>query len=102
MVCNEKNNTINCSAHETMVLITSASGKGSDESACTHDLARAFASRINKVCKLKKAPNNFETSSLSGHTRMSDYKKLFGYAIRPNLMFVSPFFMVQILNPCPA
>ena len=41
-----------------MVLITSACGKGSDEPACKHDLARAFASRINKVCKLKKTPNN--------------------------------------------
>ena len=27
--------------------IQSACGKGSDEPACTHDLARAFASRIN-------------------------------------------------------
>ena len=50
---------INWSAHEMMVLITSACGDGSDESACTHDLARAFASRINKVCRLKKTPNNF-------------------------------------------
>ena len=60
-----------------MVLITSACGEGFDEPACTHDLARAFASRINKVCKLKKTPNNFKTSSLSGHARMSDYKRLF-------------------------
>ena len=29
-----------------MVLITSACGEGSDEPACTHDLARAFTSRI--------------------------------------------------------
>ena len=35
-----------------MVLITSACGEGSDEPACMHDLARAFASRINKVYKL--------------------------------------------------
>ena len=69
-----KINTINWSEHEMMVLITSACGEGSDKPACTHDLARAFASRINKVCKLKKTPNNFNTSSLSGHTRMSDYK----------------------------
>ena len=54
-----KNNTINWSAHGMMVLITSACGEGSDEPACTHDLARAFASRINNVCKLKKTPNNF-------------------------------------------
>ena len=47
------------SAHEMMVLVTSACGKGSDESVCMYDLARAFASRINKVCKLKKTPNNF-------------------------------------------
>ena len=59
MVRNEKNNTINWSAHEMMFLITSACGKGSDKPACTHDLARVFASRINKVCKLKKTPNNF-------------------------------------------
>ena len=45
--------------HEMMVLITSALGEGSDEPACMHDLARAFASRINKVCKLKKTLNNF-------------------------------------------
>ena len=57
-------------------LITSACGKGSDEPASTHDLARGFASRINKVCKLKKTPNNFWTSSLSGHARMNDYKRL--------------------------
>ena len=42
-----------------MVLITSACGEGSDELACTHDVAKAFASRINKVCKLKKILNNF-------------------------------------------
>ena len=59
-----------------MVLITSACGEGSDEPACTHDLARAFASRINKICKLKKTPNNFWTSSLSGHARISDSKRL--------------------------
>ena len=46
-------------AHEMMVLITSACGEGSGEPACTHDFARDFASRINKVCKLKKTPNNF-------------------------------------------
>ena len=60
-----------------MVLITSACGEGSDEPACTHDLARAFASFINKVCKLKKTQSNFWTSGLSGHTRMSNYKRLF-------------------------
>ena len=49
-----------------MVRILSACDEGSDEPACTHELARAFASRINKVCKLKKTPNNFQTSSLSG------------------------------------
>ena len=42
-----------------MVLNTSACGEGSDVSVCTHDHARAFASRINNVCKLKKTPNNF-------------------------------------------
>ena len=55
-----------------MVLVTSAFGEGSYEPACMHDLARAFTSRINKVCKLMKTPNNFETSSPSGHARMSD------------------------------
>ena len=59
MVRNKKNNIINWSAHEMMVLITSACGEGSDEPACTHDLARAFASRINNVCKLKKTQNSF-------------------------------------------
>ena len=54
-----KNKYKNWSAHEMMVLITSACGEGSDEPACTHDLARAFASRINKVSKLKKNLNNF-------------------------------------------
>ena len=56
-----------------MVLVTSACGEGSDETACMYDLARAFVSRINKVCKLKKTLNNFKTSSPSGHARMSDY-----------------------------
>ena len=65
-------NTINWSAQEMMVLITLACGEGFDEPACMHDLARAFASRINKECKLK-TPNNFKTSSLSGHARMSVY-----------------------------
>ena len=64
---------MNWSAYEMMVLITSACGKGSDEPACTDDLARAFPSRINKACKLKKFSNNFKTSNLSGHVRMSDY-----------------------------
>ena len=59
-----------------MVLITSACGKGSDETACTHDLARGFASRINKVCKLKKTLNNFQASSLSWHARMSQNERL--------------------------
>ena len=54
----KKITTINWSAHEMMV-ITSAYGEGSDESACTHDLARAFASRMNKVCKLNKTSNTF-------------------------------------------
>ena len=59
-----------------MVLVTSTCVEGSREPACIHDLARAFASRINKVCKLKKTPNNFWTSSPSGHARMSDYERL--------------------------
>ena len=42
-----------------MVRITSAYGEGSDKPACLHDLARTFASRINKVSKLKKIMNNF-------------------------------------------
>ena len=42
-----------------VVLITSACDEGSDEPACTPDLARAFPFRINNVCKLKKTPNNF-------------------------------------------
>ena len=54
-----KINTKNWSAYEMMFLITLVCGEGSDEPACTHDLARAFASRINKICKLKKTPNNF-------------------------------------------
>ena len=60
-----------------MVLITSACGEGSYEPACKHDLARAFAARKNKVCKLKKTPKNFWAPNLSGHTRISDYKRLF-------------------------
>ena len=56
-----------------MVLVTSACAEVSDEPACMHDHARAFVSRINKVCKLKKTPNNFKTSSPSVHARMSDY-----------------------------
>ena len=41
------------------VLITPVCAECSYEHACTHDLARAFASCINKVCKLKNTPNNF-------------------------------------------
>ena len=51
-------NTINWSAYEMIVLITSACGEDFDEPAFAHDLARAFASRINILCKLKKTPNN--------------------------------------------
>ena len=43
--------------YEMMDLITSACGEGSDAPAYSNDLARVFASRINKVCKLKKTPN---------------------------------------------
>ena len=50
---------MNWSAHEMMVLFISACGEGSDEPTCTHDFARAFASHINNVCKLKKTPDNF-------------------------------------------
>ena len=39
--------------------VTSACGEGSGKPACMHDLARAFTSRINKVCKLKKTLNKF-------------------------------------------
>ena len=53
-------NTIKIAQHtEMMVLITSAYGEGSDEFACTHDLTRTFAYRINKVYTFKKTPNNF-------------------------------------------
>ena len=48
-----KINTIDWSAHEMMVLITSACGKGSDGPACTHDLARAFAFRT-KYASLRR------------------------------------------------
>ena len=51
-------------------------GEGSDEHACTHNFTRVFASRTSKVCKLKKTPNNFKTSSPSGHSRLSDYLRL--------------------------
>ena len=82
-------NTINWSAHKMMVLITSACGEGSDEP--VHDLAKAFASRINKVCKLKKTLNNFKTSSLSGHARMSDYKRLFWICDKTKYHVCMPF-----------
>ena len=74
-----------------MVLITSACGKASDEPACMRDLARGFASRINKVCKLKKTPNNFKTFSLSGHARMSDYKRLFRICDKTKSHVCMPF-----------
>ena len=74
-----------------MVLITLACGEGSDEPACTHDLARAFASRINKVCKFEKTLNNFYTSSLSGHARMSDYKRLFRICDKTKSHVCMPF-----------
>ena len=82
-------NALNWSAHEMMVLITSACGEGSDEPTCTHDLARAFASRI--VCKLKKTPNNFKTSSLSGQARMRDYKRLFQICDKTKSHICMPF-----------
>ena len=74
-----------------MVLITSVCGEGSDEPACTHDLARVLASRINKVCKLKKTPNIYKTSSLSGHARMSDYKRLFRICDKTKSHVYMPF-----------
>ena len=49
---------INWSAQEMLALITLVCGEVSDQPACMHGLARAFVSRINKVCKLKKTPNN--------------------------------------------
>ena len=68
-----------------MVLITSACGEGSDVPACTHDLARAFTFRINKVCKLKK------TSSLSVHARMSNDKRLFRICNKTKFPVCMPF-----------
>ena len=57
-----------------MVLITSVCGEGSVVPACTHDLAWAFAPRIYKQSmQVEEDSNNFKTSSLSGHARMSDY-----------------------------
>ena len=58
-----------------MVLITSACGDGSDEPACTHDLARAFASHIKQSMQVEEDSNNFWISSLAGHVRMNDYKR---------------------------
>ena len=74
-----------------MVLITSVCGEGSDEPACTHALARVFASRINKVCKLKRTLNNIETFRLSGHVRISDYKRLFQVCDSPKSHVCMPF-----------
>ena len=61
-----------------MVLITSACGEGSDEPACTHDLARAIAPRINNVSELKKTPNNFALDT----PERAIIRGFFGYAIR--------------------
>ena len=47
-----------------MVLVTSACGEGSNETACMYDLARDFASRIYKVCKLKKTEQLLDIKSL--------------------------------------
>ena len=69
MVRNEKNNTINWSAHEMMVLITSAYGEGSDEPVCTHDLARAFAFSHKQCGQVEDDSRQLR----SGHARMSDY-----------------------------
>ena len=74
-----------------MVLITFACGEGSDEPACTHDLARAFASCINKVCKLKKTSNNLKTSSRSGHASISDYKRLYRLCGKTKSHSCTPF-----------
>ena len=74
-----------------MDLITSASGEGSGEPARTHDLARAFASRINKVYKLKKTPNKLKTSSFSEQARMSDYKRLFWICDKTKSHVCMPF-----------
>ena len=82
----------NLSAHEMMVLITSACDEGPNEPAYTHDLARAFACRINKVCMLKKTPNNLKTSSLSGHDRMSDNKRLLRICDKTKSHVCMPFF----------
>ena len=46
-------------AHEMMFLVILAFGEGYNEPAYMHDLARAFASGINKVCNLKKTLDNF-------------------------------------------
>ena len=57
-----------------MVLITSACGEGSDEPACTHDLARAFSSHIKQNMHVEEDSEQLlDMSSLSGHARMGDY-----------------------------
>ena len=81
-----------------MVLITSACGEDSDEPPCTHNLARALASRI-KVCKLKKTFRHLVSLDTPERAIIRGF---FGYAIRQNLMLVCNFHMIQILNPCPA
>ena len=85
-----------------MVLITSACGEDSDKPACTHDLARAFTSHINKVCKLKKKPEQLFRYLVSLDTPEWAIIRDFFSDMRYNLMFVCPFLMIQILNPCPA
>ena len=70
-----------------------------------HDLARAFASRINKVCKLKKTPKTFrhlvplDTQELRLHLYIRGF---YEYALRQNLIIICPFLTIQILNPFPA
>ena len=73
-----------------MVLITLACGEGSDTPVCTNELARAFASRINKVCKMKKTPT-FRHLVFLDTPEEAIIRGFYGYAIRQNLMFVGPF-----------
>ena len=69
MVRNEKNNTINWSAHET------------------HDLARAFAFSHKQCVQVEDDSKQLR----SGHARMSDYQRLFWICGKTKSRVCMPF-----------
>ena len=86
-----------------LVLITSASGEGSDERLRVRMTSPGLSLlALTKNASWRRFKTTFRHQVSLDTPEWSIIRGFFGYAIRPNLMFVCPFLVIKILKPCPA